>query len=88
MPLTLEQKKFIVRIDQEAKKILQNGGDDEDLLISLGDKLNEIKNIIASTETKEELNTYCKQYAGFCKYIRLLLQLAQEINCGVFDKMN
>ncbi len=82
MPLTVEQKNFIILLDSKAKQIMQHG-DTEELLISLCGKVEQIKEIMdASSEI--ELNAYCEKYDGFYHYIKLLEQLAKGCAEGAF----
>ena len=83
MALTTAQKQLIIQLDQEAKQILRESNE-EDLLMSLCYKMNEIKNIIDSAE-KDELNPYYEQYDGFYQYMHLLERLAEGIADGIFD---
>jgi hypothetical protein len=82
VPLTQEQKHFISLMDSKAKTILKHGGQ-EALLMSLCDKMGQIKNIMDSS-SKDELNQYCERYEGFYAYMKLLEQLAQGCAQGLF----
>lgn len=87
MSLIAAQKQFIIKLDQEAKQILRNGGE-EALLMSLCEegKMEVIKEIIdASLENRDELDIYCKQYFGFYRYMELLERMVLGIANGSFD---
>ncbi len=83
MALTAAQKDFIILMDVKAKQILKQGGEAE-LLMSLFDKMEKIKSIIASS-SGDELDQYCEKYDGFYQYMKLLERLAQGASQGVFD---
>ena len=85
MPLTLEQEDFIRLMDSKAKQILVQGGQKE-LLLSLSDKMENIKEIM-DCSTKNELNYYCEKYDGFYHYMKLLEQLAQASAAGAFKNL-
>lgn len=82
MPLTQAQINFIKQMDNKAKKILKYGGQEE-LLMSLCDKMEAIKKIMDSA-SEGELNHYCDKFDGFYAYMKLLEQLAQGCANGVF----
>ena len=48
MSLSLEQLELIKLIDNKVKAVILNGGSEEDILISLLDKMPKIKTIISS----------------------------------------
>tara|TARA_R110002126_G_scaffold247974_3_gene390873 strand:+ start:23265 stop:23546 length:282 start_codon:yes stop_codon:yes gene_type:complete len=83
LSLTSEQKNFIQLMDSEAKSILEHGGQ-EDLLMSLCNKMEKI-NEIMDASSQDELNQYCAQYEGFYEYMKLLEKLAQGCEQGIFD---
>lgn len=84
MTITHNQKEFIISLDKEAKEILKNGGGQEELLVSLSNRIFEIKGIMDSS-THDELDYYCAQYDGFYYYMKLMEQLAKGCSDGVFD---
>lgn len=84
LAITDKQKDFIISLDHEAKEILQNGGGQESLLISLSNRIFEIKGIMDSS-THTELDYYCSKYEGFYYYMKLMEQLAQGCADGAFD---
>ncbi len=86
MPLSQEQKLFISLMDNKAKAILKHGGQ-EALLMSLCDKMGQIKNIMDSS-SKDELNQYCEHYEGFYAYMKILEQLAQGCAQGLFKDIS
>lgn len=83
MPLTQDQINFIRQMDCKAKKILKYGGQEE-LLMSLCNKMEAIKKIMDSS-SENELNNYCDKYDGFYAYMKLLEQLAQGCANGAFE---
>jgi len=83
MALTTEQKDFIILMDSKAKQLLQQGGEEE-LLLSLCDKMDKIKEIMDSAPD-DELNRYCEKYAGFYQYMKLLERFAQGAAEGLFN---
>lgn len=82
MPLTQTQINLIKQMDNKAKKILKYGGQEE-LLMSLCNKMEPIKKIMDSS-SENELNYYCDKYDGFYAYMKLLEQLAQGCANGLF----
>ena len=70
MSLTSVQKDFIILLDSKAKQILKHGGQEE-LLMSLCDKMNPIKELM-DFSSQDELNQYCEKYEGFYQYMKLV----------------
>jgi hypothetical protein len=64
MPLTEPQKRLAQKIDKHVHRILANGGDDEDLLVSMYDHMPTFKQLL-DTCTKAEMNALCERYDGF-----------------------
>lgn len=83
MALTATQKKLIVSMDKDAKRIVKQGGD-EALLMSLAHKMYQIKDIMNSS-SEGELNFYCQRYEGFYQYMKLLEKLAVASSQGAFN---
>ena len=83
MPITSKQKNFIQLMNSKAKSILEHGGK-EALLMSLCNKMEQIKEIMDAS-SQDELNRYCTEYEGFYEYMKLLEQLAQGCAQGVFN---
>ena len=85
MSLTIEQQKFIITLDRQAKDIVRTSGQ-EGLLMSLTDKIHDLKKIMDAS-SHDELNQYCEKYDGFYMYMKLLEQLAQGCADGVFKDL-
>ena len=85
MSLTIAQKEFIINLDSQAKDIIQTSGQ-EGLLMSLADKIHDIKNIMDAS-SHDELDQYCEKYDGFYMYMKLLEQLAQGCADGAFKDL-
>lgn len=83
MPLTSAQKDFIIMLDEKARQILKEGGQ-EALLMSLATKMNAMKEIMDAS-TEDELNAYCEKYEGFFQYMKLLEQLAYASSQGLLN---
>ena len=84
MSLSLEQLELIKLIDNKVKAIILNGGSEEEILISLLDKMPKIKTIInsfANLKIAEE-NEYYDRYTGFYQYVKILENLATGISKG------
>ena len=81
MPLSLQQKKLIVDIDNKTKSILKKGGNEETLLVEMLDFMPAIKDIITSNSQKE-LDVLTQEYDGFYAYMKILEKLAQKIANG------
>ncbi len=62
MSLTIEQKEFIITLDSQAKDIVQTSGQ-EGLLMSLADKIHDIKKVMDAL-SHDELDQYCEKYDG------------------------
>ena len=85
MSLTIEQKEFIITLDSQAKDIIQTSGQ-EGLLMSLADKIHDIKKVMDAL-SHDELDQYCEKYDGFYMYMKLLEQLAQGCADGAFKDL-
>ena len=48
MPLSLQQKKLVVDVDNKTKSILKKGGNEETLLVEMLDFMAAIKDVITS----------------------------------------
>ena len=78
MALNKEQTDFILKLDNDGKRIFNSGGDTA-ILDSLPPVMMKIKDILDSAE-KSELDMYCEKYDGFYRYMKMLEQLANGIN--------
>ncbi len=85
MTLTATQKQAIAALDDKARQILQQGGEEE-LLMSLAHKMPQLKAIIDAA-SQDELNFYCERYDGFYQYMNLLERLAFASSQGAFDDL-
>lgn len=83
MPLTTEQKKLIVDIDNQVNRLLKIGASSKTILGEMSGLMPAMKPLIFSTD-KTELNLYLQEYDGFFYFIKLLENLAQDI---ATDKM-
>lgn len=81
MPLTEQKKRLARKRDRHVNRILANGGDDEDLLISMSDHMPTFKPLL-DTCTKAEMNALLKRYDGFYQFAKLLELLAEGIADG------
>ena len=81
MSLTIEQKHLLISIDNQANQILSAGGSDEDLMKHLYLVMESLKKIM-DLSTQKELNTYCQEYNGFYRFMKLLEKLAVAISKG------
>lgn len=79
----MAQKDIIIRMDSEAKQILRYGGEEE-LLMSLAYKMNQVKDLMDSS-SEDELNFFCQRYEGFYQYMNLLERMALASSQGAFD---
>lgn len=61
---------IVENINNLANDILFNGGDDEELLLSLHDFMDELKEVVDES-TQQKLDEYCQKYNGFYRYARL-----------------
>lgn len=81
MPLTDQQVRLAVTLDDHVKSILAKGGGDEELLVSMYDYMPTFKQLLdASTES--EMNQLCQQYDGFYQFAKLMERLAEAIADG------
>jgi hypothetical protein len=76
-----EAKKLARRIDKRVQRIIKNGGDDEDLLVSMSDYMDTFKQLLDSS-TSQEMNELCQRYDGFYRFAKLLEKLAEGIANG------
>ena len=81
MSLTEQQKHLIITVDKRVKSILAKGGNEAKLLVEMFDIMPRIKAMIDSAPTKE-IEMYFYEYDGFCRYIKLLENLAPGIADG------
>ena len=81
MPLTENQIRLAVAIDDHVKAILAKGGGDEELLASMYDQMLTFKQLL-DTSTESEMSQLCQQYDGFYRFAELLERLAQGIADG------
>jgi hypothetical protein len=81
MPLTEKQKHLAIIIDNYVNQIIDNGGDNEDLLLSMYEYMSTFKQLL-DTSTKQEINELCQMYDGFYHFAFLLEQLAKGIANG------
>ncbi len=82
MPLTPQQKTMIVDVDKQVKAILDQGGDEETLLVNMLPSMPGIKTIIDSALGDKEIDMYVQAYDGFYHYMKVLERLAQRIANG------
>ena len=83
MALTSKHIAFIKALDHEARQMMASGGE-EALLMSLCDKMDDIKTVIDAAG-QGELDQYCQQYEGFYHYMHLLEKMAQGCASGAFN---
>jgi len=81
MPLTEKQIRLAVSIDKYVKQTIKNGGDDEDLLVSMHEYMGTFKQLLDSS-TRQEMDEFCQRYDGFYHFAFLLEQLAEGIANG------
>ena len=81
MPLTEQKKRLARKIDRHVNRIVANGGDDEELLVSMYDYMPTFKQLL-DTCTQAEMNTLCERYDGFYRFAKLLELLAEGIADG------
>ena len=81
MPLTAKQIHLAVIIDKYVKQTIKNGGDDEDLLVSMYEYMGTFKQLLDSS-TQQEMNELCQRYDGFYRFAFLLERLAEGIANG------
>ena len=84
MPLTEKQIRLASIIDKYVKQIIKNGGDDEDLLISMYEYMGTFKQLM-DVSTQQEMNELCQRYDGFYRFAFLLDQLAEGIANGTIN---
>lgn len=81
MPFTEKQKQLARKIDLHVKRIIVNGGDDADLLVSMYDQMDTFKQLL-DTSTQAEMGALLKRYDGFYRFAKLLERLAEGIAHG------
>ena len=70
-----------MRQSVHVKRIIVNGGDDEDLLVSMYDHMPTFKQLL-DTSTQAEMDALCQRYDGFYRFAKLLELLAEGIANG------
>ena len=68
-------------IDKHVNQIIENGGDDEELLVSMYDHMGTFKQLLDSC-TSGEMDELCQKYDGFYRFAKLLEVLAEGIANG------
>ncbi len=81
MALSKKQIKLARRIDEQVKKVIAGGGDDESLLLSMSDYMGTFKQVMDSS-TKDEMDEPCDRFSGFYRFGKLLEAVAQGIEDG------
>ena len=81
MPLTDRQTRLASIIDEHVLRTLANGGNDEDLLVSLYDYMETFKEIMDTSDSME-MDQLCQRYDGFYRFAQLLEHLAKGIANG------
>ena len=81
MALSDTQVKLAKKIDQHVNKVIAGGGDDETLLVSMGDYMGTFKEVMDSSTT-DEMNELSERYDGFYRFGKLLEAVAQGIQDG------
>jgi hypothetical protein len=81
VPLTSKQIRLATLINEHVEEIIGNGGDDEDLLVSMYDYMDTFKQLLDSC-TSQEMNELCQRYDGFYRFAKLLELLAEGIANG------
>lgn len=77
-----KKEQFIADINTRVNKILSKGGGDEELLMSLPEFMTTDFKSVISSSTDSEIDAYCQKYDGFCRLMKLIEDLAQEISNG------
>ena len=76
--LTMTNQLRVVKIDRIASEILDNGGDDEALLIGLIEHSNDFYRVM-KTSSEIEMSKYCEKFPGFLAYAKMLENLATRL---------
>lgn len=77
MTLTSKQKNLIADIDWKVKAILEEGGNEETILLTFINQMPEIFQLL-----EKDIDIYYQQYYGFYHYMKTLENLAQKISDG------
>jgi len=72
---------IVENINNHANEILNKGGSDKELLLSVHAMMGDIKKVMDSS-TQQELDEYCQKYRGFYRYAYLLHKLSAGIADG------
>jgi len=83
MPLTENQISLAETIDEYVEQLYRNGGDDEELLMTMHAHMETFKQLLDSS-TQQEMNELCQRYDGFYIFASLLERLAEGIANGTF----
>ena len=84
MPLTEKQTHLARIIEKHVNQIVDNGGGDEELLVSMYDHMGTFKQLLDSS-TQQEMNELCQRYDGFYRFANLLERLAEGIANGTIS---
>ncbi len=84
MPLTEKQTHLARIIEKHVNQIVDNGGGDEELLVSMYDHMGTFKQLLDSS-TQQEMNELCQRYDGFYRFAKLLERLAEGIANGTIS---
>ena len=84
MPLTEKQTHLASIIDRYVKQTIKNGGNDEDLLMSMYEYMGTFKQLLDSS-TEQEMDELCLRYDGFYRFALLLELLAEGIADGIIQ---
>ena len=81
MPISDKQEKLIIYIDRKVNKLVEKNESDIKILASLADIMGDLKSIIRSPD-KSKLDKYTQKYPGFCRFMKILENLARGISNG------
>ena len=82
MPLTKKQIRLAETIDEYVEKLIRDGGDDEDLLMTMHPYMKTFKQLL-DTSTQQEMDELCQKYDGFYRSAFLVEQIAEGIASGI-----
>ena len=82
MPLTEKQIRLAETIDEYVAQLVKDGGDDEEMLMTMHPYLDSFKQLLDSC-TQPDMDQLCQRYDGFYRFAFLLERLAEGIANGV-----
>ena len=79
--MTAEQDQIAARIDAAMQPFLRDGKDDIAIFAGMSDHMTDFKHLL-DTAKLSVMNELCQRYSGFCRYAKVLENIADAIQSG------